>query len=71
MKNLANDPKYAAKLAELSAACDEWVKKTNDKGAIPVEKLVADGVIEPRDPKYEERVKKGVEAVKKELKRNK
>jgi len=71
IKNLAADPKYADKLAELRAACDAWIAKTNDKGAIPVEKLVADGVIEPRDAKYEERLKQGAEAVKKELRKKK
>lgn len=68
LKNLADDPKYAEQLAELRTACDEWVAKTDDKGAIPVEQLVAKGVIAPRDPKYEERVKFGVEAVKKQIK---
>lgn len=69
IRNIADDPKNAAKLAELRAACEAWVEKMHDKGAIPVEKLVADGVIEPRDKKYEERIKRGAAAVKDELKK--
>lgn len=66
VKNLAADPKYAAQLAELSAACDAWVAKTGDKGAMSVEELVAKKVIAPRDGKYDERRKKGAEAAKEE-----
>jgi len=62
--NLAADPQHAAKLAELRTACDAWVAKTHDQAATPVEKLIADGVIEPRDAKYEERRQKGAEAIK-------
>ncbi|MDQ3622654.1 MAG: hypothetical protein M3463_09225 [Verrucomicrobiota bacterium] len=58
VRNLAADPQHAAKLAELRAACDEWLVKTSDMGAVPVEELIARGVITERDPKYNERRKR-------------
>ncbi len=58
VKNLADDPHYADKLAELRAACEEWIKGTNDKGAVPVEELIRQGVIKDRDTKYKERAAK-------------
>lgn len=51
VKNIADDPANAAKLAELRVECDRWLAATNDKAAIPVEKLIADDVIHPRDKK--------------------
>jgi len=60
-RNLAADPQYAAQLAELRAACDEWVAATGDQGAIPVNDLIARGVTKPRDPDYELRAKQGTE----------
>ncbi|MHA3775601.1 sulfatase family protein [Verrucomicrobiota bacterium sgz303538] len=57
INNIATDPKYADKLVELRAACDEWIKKTNDMGAIPAEELVRTGVIKERNSKYAERLK--------------
>jgi uncharacterized sulfatase len=66
LKNLATDPKYAAQLAELRTACDEWIAKTNDKGAIPVEQLIEKKIITPRAEKYEERKKAGAAAVQQE-----
>lgn len=59
VRNMADDPANAAKLAELRAEMDRWLDATQDKGAIPVEKLIADQVIHPRNKKYEERAKKG------------
>ncbi|MCB0851547.1 MAG: sulfatase [Bacteroidetes bacterium] len=32
LKNLAEDPQYAEKLAELRAECDRWMKEIDDKG---------------------------------------
>lgn len=46
--NVIDDPANAEKLAELRAECDRWLAETRDKGAVPVEKLIADGVIHPR-----------------------
>jgi hypothetical protein len=69
LKNLAGDPQHAAKLEELRVALDEWLKKTDDKGAIPVEQLVARGIITERAEKYAERVQRAAEAVKEELKK--
>jgi N-sulfoglucosamine sulfohydrolase len=46
--NLADDPTHAAKIIELRAECDRWLAATEDKGAVPIEKLVADGVIRQR-----------------------
>ena len=63
VKNLINDPKYATQLDALRTECDAWLERTHDKGAIPVEQLVAEGVITERAEKYLERQKRGVEAV--------
>lgn len=59
VKNVADDPANKAKMEELRAECDRWLAATDDKGAIPVEKLIADGVIHPRNKDYEERAKRG------------
>jgi N-sulfoglucosamine sulfohydrolase len=56
--NLASDPAHAGKLAELRAACDEWLTKTKDKAGMPVEELVQKEIIAPRNPDYAERAKK-------------
>jgi len=58
VKNVADDPANAAKLDELRAEMDHWLNATQDKGSIPVEKLIADQVIHARNKKYEERAKK-------------
>jgi arylsulfatase A-like enzyme len=59
VRNLAGDPALAAKQAELSAALDEWLRKTNDMaGRLTADQMVAQGIIKPRDPKYAERAKK-------------
>lgn len=57
VRNVVADPAYAEKLAELRAACEAWIIKTGDKGAIPIDQLISTGVIAPRDPKYSERLK--------------
>ena len=58
VRNLAADPAHAAKLAELRSACEEWVTRTHDKGAVPLEELIRSGVITERNPNYDERAKK-------------
>ena len=40
LNNLADDPKYADKLAELSAECERWMKATNDKGFLSEKELI-------------------------------
>ncbi|MEM1135456.1 MAG: sulfatase [Bacteroidota bacterium] len=40
LNNLANDPTYADKLAELREECDRWMKEIDDKGFIPEKKLI-------------------------------
>ena len=34
MKNLADDPSHAAKLAELRGEVDTWIEESNDLGAV-------------------------------------
>jgi uncharacterized sulfatase len=58
VKNLVADPRHAAKLAELRAECDTWIKRTNDMGATPVDQLIARKIITERLPAYEERRRK-------------
>ena len=53
--NLATDPKYAAKLKELSAAMDKWIEQTHDMGAIPEKELIKRGLVEDRLSEYESR----------------
>jgi uncharacterized sulfatase len=66
LKNIASDPKHAAQLAELRVECDAWMERTRDKGAIPVEQLIAQGIITERNDKYAERLKRGADAVREE-----
>ena len=40
LRNLAGQPEYAEKLAELSGAMDEWLQRVGDLGAIPEVELV-------------------------------
>lgn len=50
LHNLAGDPRYAAKLKELSTELDKWMKFTGDKGFIPEKKWVESmwpGMIQP------------------------
>jgi uncharacterized sulfatase len=62
--NLAADPQYAGKLAELRAACDAWLEKTADKGALSLDELVARKIIHPRNAQYEQRRREGPAALK-------
>ena len=41
INNLADDPSYADKLAELRKACEDWVKSTGDMGMIPEKQYLA------------------------------
>jgi len=69
VKNIANDPKYAAQLADLRAECDAWIERTKDKGAVPVEQLIAQHVITERAEKYVERQKRGTDVAPDEVKK--
>jgi N-sulfoglucosamine sulfohydrolase len=40
LNNLASDPKYADKLAELSGALDDWIAEVGDLGEVPEIELV-------------------------------
>ncbi len=55
VKNLANDPKYSAKLKELRGALDKWVQDTHDMGAIPETELIKRGLVEDRLSEYKSR----------------
>lgn len=55
VRNLAADPKHAAKLQELRSACEAWIAQTKDLGAVPVDELIRRGVITQRDPTYIQR----------------
>jgi uncharacterized sulfatase len=54
--NLAGDPAYRDKLAELRAALDRWVADTHDLGAVPERELVRQGLVADRLAEYEQRV---------------
>jgi N-sulfoglucosamine sulfohydrolase len=45
VNNLASDSQHAAKLAELRAALDEWMRETGDLGHVPEGELVKRGVV--------------------------
>lgn len=59
MNNIADDPAYAEKLAELGKALDEWIGETNDQGAVD-ESLTVDlkKVMEEKWDSYDRRMKK-------------
>ena len=59
VKNIASDPAYAAKLAELRAECDRWIAHCGPLGEMSPDDLVKKGIIQPRDEKYEERATTG------------
>jgi uncharacterized sulfatase len=48
-------PEHQAKLKELRAALDAWLKETDDLGAVPEEELVRRGIVEDVISKYEDR----------------
>lgn len=54
--NLADDPKYAAQLAELRAALDRWIAETHDLGAVPERELIRRGIVADRLSEYEKRL---------------
>lgn len=55
VKNLAGSAEHTAKLKELRAALDEWIRKTGDLGAIPEPELIQRGLIADSLSQYEER----------------
>jgi uncharacterized sulfatase len=55
VRNLAGDPRHAAKLEELRRACEEWIAQTKDFGAIPLDELISRKIIAPRNPEYNQR----------------
>jgi len=57
VQNLAGDPAYAAKLIELRDACQKWVEHCGESGELDADALVQRGIIEPRNPKYAERIR--------------
>ena len=59
IKNIAGDPAYAAKLAELRAECDRWVAHCGPLGEMSPDDLTKKGIIQPRDEKYVERAATG------------
>jgi N-sulfoglucosamine sulfohydrolase len=60
VKNLINDPQHAAKLAELRAEMDRWLKATNDfAGRMTAEEMAEKGIIRKRSETYEARKKSG------------
>lgn len=63
LKNLAADPQYASKLAELRTELDKWMKFTNDKGFIPEKEWIASfwpNMVQPvtKEPQFD--VKNGM-----------
>jgi uncharacterized sulfatase len=59
VKNIAADPANADKLKELRGACDAWLTRCGPIADMHADELVKKGIIQPRDPKYEERAKSG------------
>ncbi len=49
LNNLADDPKYRAKLIELRALLDKWIVETGDKGEIPEPASLLDRLMKERD----------------------
>ena len=58
VKNLAGDPKYKDKLAELRTALDRWMAETKDLGAVSERELIKRGVVADRLSEYEKRKEK-------------
>ena len=59
VNNLAGDPKYRAKLEEMRAALDEWMKETKDLGEVPEKELIRRGLVADKLSEYEKRKKPG------------
>jgi N-sulfoglucosamine sulfohydrolase len=53
--NLAANPKYKDKLAQMRAALDRWMEETKDLGAIPERELIKRGLVADRLAEYEKR----------------
>jgi uncharacterized sulfatase len=62
INNLAQSPNHNAKLSELRAALDEWLKKTGDLGAIPESDLIQRGLIADSLSQNEQRKAPGFRA---------
>jgi uncharacterized sulfatase len=62
VKNIASDTAQAAKLAELRSECDAWLARCGPIADQHPDELVKRGIIQPRDEKYEERLKTGTTA---------
>ena len=59
MNNLADDPKFAEKLAELRDTVDQWIAETGDKGAIDeAETVDLDAVKKEKWTWYEKSMRK-------------
>lgn len=59
IRNLADDPQHAERLAGMRAALDRWVAATRDMAeTLSAEQMVEQGIIRPRDEKYIERREK-------------
>ena len=61
LKNLAADPQYASKLAELRTELDKWMKFTNDKGFIPEKEWIASfwpNMVQPvtKEPQFDVKI---------------
>ena len=58
MNNLADDPKYAAKLTELRGAVDQWIEDSGDLGAVDESLTVdLDKVMEEKWKSYDKKMK--------------
>ena len=62
VNNLAASPEHTAKLNELRAALNDWLKKTGDLGAFPEPELVKRGLIADSLSQYEQRKQPGFRA---------
>ena len=58
MKNLAGDPAYAKKLTELRKELNQWIKATNDQGAVDESKTVDIEALMKSKREYYERTMK-------------
>ena len=59
VRNIANDPANATKLAELRAECNAWLTRCGPLADLHADELVKRGVILPRDDDYDARRKSG------------
>src|SRR4030095_3853501 len=57
IRNVAAEPMYAGKLAELRTALDNWIEQTKDLGGIAEKDLIKRGLVANKLKEYESRVK--------------